>query len=325
MQARAVIIQETGGPEQMKVETVEVGAPGEGQVAIKQTAIGLNFLDCYQRAGVYPMQVPSGLGQEGAGIIDAVGPGVEGFGVGDRVAYAGGPPGAYADYRLIPAAAIVKIPDGVTDEQAAALMLKGMTAEYLLNRTYKVKAGEFVLFHAAAGGVGLIAGQWGADIGARMIGIAGGPEKCELAKSHGYEFVIDRKSEDVVARVKEITGGEGVPVVYDSIGKDTYEQTLKCLAPLGYFVSFGSASGQIASVKPIDLQMNGSLFYTRPTLMVYNAKRADMVASAAAAFAMVEKGAVKLEIMQRYALEDVAQAHIDLEGAKTMGASLITL
>lgn len=325
MQARAVRITETGGPEVMKVETVELGAPGEGEAQVKHAAIGLNFLDCYQRGGVYPMQVPTGLGLEASGVVEAVGPGVEGLAVGDRVAYAGGPPGAYSQARNIPVAVLVKVPDAVSDDQAAALMLKGMTAEYLLNRTYKVKPGEFVLFHAAAGGVGLLAGQWGAAIGARMIGIAGGPEKCELAKAHGYEFVIDRKSEDVVARVKEITGGAGVPVAYDSVGKATYEQTLDCLAPLGLFASFGSSSGQIASINPLDLQMKGSLFFSRPTLMTYNATREALEASAAAAFAMVEKGAVKLTIGQRYALEDIVQAHRDLEATNTKGASLITV
>ena len=325
MQARAVRISETGGPEVMKLESVEVGTPGEGEVRIKHAAVGLNFLDCYQRGGVYPMQLPTGLGLEAAGIVEEVGAGVAALSVGDRVAYAGGPPGAYSDYRTIPVAVLVKVPDAITDDQAAALMLKGMTAEYLLNRTYKVQPGEFVLFHAAAGGVGLIAGQWGKALGARMIGIAGGPEKCALALAHGYEFAIDRKSEDVVARVKEITGGAGVPVAYDSVGKDTYEQTLDCLAPLGVFASFGSASGQIASVNPLDLQMKGSIFYTRPTLVTYNARRQDLEASAAAAFEMVEKGEVKLEIKQRYALEDIVQAHTDLEAAKTMGVSLITV
>ncbi|MCZ6604968.1 MAG: quinone oxidoreductase [Alphaproteobacteria bacterium] len=325
MQGRVVRITETGGPEVMKVESVEVGDPGEGEVLVKQTAAGLNYLDCYMRSGLVPLPMPISLGQEGAGVVETVGAGVSSVAAGDRVAYAGGPPGAYADIRILPAALLVKTPDAITDEQAAALMLKGMTAEYLLNRTYKVQPGQFVLFYAAAGGVGLIAGQWGKAIGARMIGIAGGPEKCALAKDHGYEFAIDRRSEDVVARVKEITGGAGVPVAYDSVGKETYEQTLDCLAPLGTFASFGSTTGGIASVKPVDLQMKGSLFFTRPTLMTYNAKREDLEASAAAAFDMVEKGAVKVEINQRYALDDIVQAHKDLEAGKTTGSSVITV
>jgi NADPH2:quinone reductase len=325
MQARVVVVHETGGPEVLNLETVDLALPGEGEVLVRHSFVGANFLDCYQRAGMYPLPLPTGIGNEAAGIVEEVGPGVEGFAKGDRVAYGTGAPGGYSDLRNVPAAILLKTPEAVSDEQAAALMLKGMTVEYLMNRTYKVKSGEFVLFHAAAGGVGSIAGQWGKAIGARMIGIAGGPEKCEQAKKNGYEFVIDRKSEDVVARVKEITDGVGVPVAYDSVGKATYEQTLDGLAPLGYFVSFGSASGQIETVRPVDLQMKGSLFFTRSTLLVYNARRDALVASANAAFEMVEKGAVKLEIGQRYALEDVAQLHRDLEAAKTIGASLITV
>jgi len=324
MQARAVIIQENGGPDAMNVETVELGDPGEGQVLLRQTAVGINMLDCYVRSGLYPGAVPTGIGSEGAGVVEAVGPGVTEVAVGDRVAYAGGPAGSYADARLFPAAVLAKIPDNVTDEQAAGLMLKGMTVQYLMTRTYKVQPGENVLFYAAAGGVGLIAGQWGASIGARMIGVAGGPEKCALAKAHGYEHVIDHRSEDIVERVKEITGGAGVPVAYDSIGKDTYERTLDCLAPLGYFVSFGSASGPIPSINPFDLQIKGSLFFCRPSLVHYNANREDMLAAAADAFEKVASGAVVLEFNQRYSLDEAPQAHKDLEGGKTTGISLIT-
>jgi len=324
MQSRTIQIAAHGGPKEMKLETVEVGAPGEGQAQVRHTAIGLNFIDCYQRAGLYPFELPHGIGLEAAGVVEAVGGGVTTVAPGDRVAYAGGRPGSYAERRNFPAARLVKIPGAITDDQAAAMMLKGMTAEYLLNRTYDVQAGETVLFHAAAGGVGLIAGQWGKAKGARMIGIAGGPEKCELAKAHGYDVVLDRFADDIAARVKELTDGKGVPVVYDSVGQATYEQTLDCLAPRGFFVSFGNASGPCPPVNPADLVSRGSLYFTRPGLVAYTSAPEDLASSSAALFDKVLSGAIKIEINQRYKLEDAVQAHTDLEGAKTTGSSLLT-
>ena len=281
-------------------------------------------MDIYQRSGSYPLQLPSGIGLEAAGVVEAVGPDVGGIAAGDRVAYGGGPIGAYAEHRLMPAARLVKVPGGVTDEQAAAVLMKGMTVEYLLNRTYPVKAGEPVLFWAAAGGVGLIAGQWGKALGARMIGIAGGPDKCRLAEANGYDTCIDRHSEDVVERVKALTAGAGVPVVYDSIGAGTFEQSMDCLAPRGYFVSFGTTGGPVPPVMAADLQHRGSLYFTRPTLATYVAAREDLEASAAAVFDMVAKGAVKVEIGQRYTLDEAVKAHEDLEAGRTSGSSILT-
>ncbi len=321
--SRVVMLAEQGPPSVMHVENVEVPDPGAGQALIRQTAAGVNYMDIYQRSGSYPLQLPSGIGLEAAGVVEAIGPDVGGIAPGDRVAYGGGPIGAYAEHRLMPAARLVKVPDGVTDEQAAAVLMKGMTAEYLLNRTYPVKAGEWVLFYAAAGGVGLIAGQWGRARGARMIGIAGGPEKCRLALANGYEACIDRHAENVVERVRELTGGAGVPVVYDSIGAGTFEQTLDCLAPRGYFVSFGTTGGPVPPVMAPDLQHRGSLYFTRPTLATYVAAREDLEASAGAAFDMVAKGAIKVEIGQRYGLDEAAKAHEDLEAGRTSGSSII--
>jgi len=322
-QAKAIVITEQGAPSVLKLESVELPDPGVGEVLIRQTAIGVNFMDVYQRSGAYPLELPSGIGLEAAGVIKAVGAGVSNLKPGDRVAYGGGAPGAYADHRILPAARVVTVPDGVSDEDAAAVMMKGMTAEYLLNRAYKVKSGEWALFHAAAGGVGLLAGQWGKELGARMIGIAGGPEKCQLALDHGYEVCIDRKSEDVVARVKELTGGKGVPVVYDSIGKDTFEQTLDCLAPKGYFIAFGTTSGPQPPMEAKTLQMRGSLYYSRPTMVDYCIQRDDLVYSAGEVFKMVAAGKLRIEILQRYPLADVVKAHEDLEAAKTKGSTLL--
>lgn len=323
VEARAVRLAEQGPPSVLKVETVTVPDPGAGEALIRQTAAGINYMDVYQRSGSYPLQLPSGIGLEAAGVVEAIGPDVTGLAAGDRVAYGGGPIGAYAERRIMPAARLVRIPDGVTDEQAAAVLMKGMTAEYLLCRTYPVKAGEAVLFWAAAGGVGLIAGQWGKALGARMIGIAGGPDKCRLAEANGYDVCIDRHSEDVVARVKELTGGAGVPVAYDSIGAGTYEQTMDCLAPRGYFVSFGTTGGPVPPVMAPDLQHKGSLYFTRPTLATYIAAREDLEMSAAAVFDMVAKGAVKIEIGQRYRLDEAVKAHEDLEAGRTSGSSVI--
>jgi len=321
--SRAVTLAQQGPPAILRVETIEIQDPGAGQALIRQTAAGVNYMDIYQRSGSYPLQLPSGIGLEAAGVVEAIGPDVGGIVPGDRIAYGGGPIGAYAERRLMPAARLVKVPDRVTDEQAAAVLMKGMTAEYLLNRTYPVKAGEWVLFYAAAGGVGLIAGQWGKARGARMIGVAGGPEKCRLALAHGYEACIDRHAENVVERVRELTGGAGVPVVYDSIGAGTYEQSLDCLAPRGYFVSFGTTGGPVPPVMAPDLQHKGSLYFTRPTLATYIAAREDLEASAKAVFDMVSRGAIKVEIGQRYGLEEAVKAHEDLEAGRTSGSSII--
>ena len=323
MKAKAVRIAAHGGAEVLKLETVEVADPGPKEVLIRQTAIGLNFQDVYQRSGFYQLPMPSGLGTEGAGVVEKVGSEVKDIKVGDRVCYAGGAPGSYAEYRLFPADRVIKTPSGVTDEQAAASMLKGMTAEYLLNRCYPVKAGEFVLFHAAAGGVGLVAGQWGKHLGARMIGIAGGAEKCKLALANGYDYCIDRNSEDVVAKVKEITGGAGVPVVYDSVGKNTFDQSLHALAPRGMFVSFGTTTGAPPPVEAGALQKLGSLYFTRPTLVTYTAKTEELRASAKALFDLIEKGAIKVTVNQKYALADIEKAHRDLESGKTSGSTII--
>ncbi len=324
VETRAVRLAEQGPPAVLKVETATVPDPGAGEALIRQTAAGINYMDIYQRSGSYPLQLPSGIGLEAAGVVEAVGPDVGGIAAADRVAYGGGPIGAYAEHRIMPAARLVNVPDGVTDEQAAAVLMKGMTVEYLLNRTYPVKAGEPVLFWAAAGGVGLIAGQWGKALGARMIGIAGGPDKCRLAEANGYDTCIDRHSEDVVERVKALTGGAGVPVVYDSIGAGTFEQSMDCLAPRGYFVSFGTTGGPVPPVMAADLQHRGSLYFTRPTLATYVAAREDLEASAAAVFDMVAKGAVKVEIGQRYTLDEAVKAHEDLEAGRTSGSSILT-
>jgi NADPH2:quinone reductase len=312
-----------GGPEVMKLVEVDVGAPGSGEVLIRQTVVGVNFKDVYHRTGRYALELPSGVGMEAAGVIERCGSGVSDFAPGDRVVYLGGDPGAYATHRVVSAARVVKIPSFVSDEDAAALFSKGTTAEYLLNRCYSVQAGDYVVFMAAAGGVGLVAGQWGRALGAKMIGIAGGPEKCHLAAEHGYAHVIDRKSEDIVARVLQITEGAGVPVVYDSVGKATFDVSLACLAPRGFFVSFGATSGSPPPVDARRLQEHGSLYFTRPSLVHYTAKRAELVASANALFGMMQRGAVKPHIGQRYALADAVQAHRDLEAGRTTGSTIL--
>ncbi len=319
---KAIRFHKTGGPDVMQWEDVEVGAPGPGQVRLKATAIGLNYLDTYHRTGLYPLPLPSGIGMEGAGVITALGEGVSGFAVGDRVAYAS-ILGSYAEERLAPADKLVKLPDSVSDKVAAAIMLKGMTAEYLLLRTFKVKPGDTILWHAAAGGVGLIACQWAKHLGATVIGTVGSDEKAELAKAHGCDHVINYSTENFVERVKEFTGGKGVPVVYDSVGKSTWPASLDCLQPLGMMVSFGNASGPIPPVEAGMLSAKGSLFFTRPTLMTYVARRDWLEASAAALFDVVGKGIVKIEINQTYALKDAVQAHIDLEARKTTGSTIL--
>ena len=294
---------------------------GPGQVRLKQTAIGLNYIDCYHRSGLYPLEMPSGIGMEAAGVVEALGDGVSGLDVGDRVAYAGPPPGSYTEERNMAASSVVKLPDSIGDETAAAMMLQGMTVQYLIRRTHNVQAGETVLFHAAAGGVGLIACQWLKQLGATVIGTVGSDEKAELAKAHGCDHTIVYTRENFVDRVKEITDGAGVPVVYDAVGADTYPGSLDCLSPLGLFVSFGNASGPIANFDPGLLAAKGSLFFTRPTLMTYTAKREDLVASANDLFDAVAKG-VNIEINQRFALKDAAQAHRDLEARRTTGSTI---
>ena len=321
---KAVRIHSHGGPEVLRYEDVEVGQPGEGQALVRQTAIGLNFIDIYYRTGLYP--APGGLplipGGEAAGVVEAVGPGVSEVKPGDRVAYAV-PLGSYAEQRLIAADRLVALPDGVSDDQAAGMMLKGMTAEYLLRRTFKVKPGDTVLYHAAAGGVGLIVGQWAKALGATVIGTASSPEKIALAKAHGFDHVINYRDTDFVAAVNEITGGRKCNVVYDSVGADTFPGSLDCLRPMGMFVSFGQSSGPIAPFPLSLLAQKGSLFATRPTLFTYVAKREDLVASADALFDVVLAGKVKIEINQTCALKDAGQAQADLEGRRTTGTTVL--
>jgi len=322
--SKAIRIYETGGPEVLKWEDVELGPPGPGEVRLRHTAIGLNFIDVYHRTGLYPLAaLPATPGMEGAGVVVACGPGVEEFSPGERVAYAGIPPGAYAEERLIPAQRLVKVPEGISDRQAAAMMLKGMTAHYLLRRTYRVSSGETILFHAVAGGVGLIACQWAKALGATVIGTAGSVEKAELARAHGCDHVILYREEEVAPRVRELTGGEGVPVVYDSIGQATFDASLDALRPLGMLVSFGNASGPLRPFDPAVLAQKGSLFFTRPSLMAYTAKRDDLLLAARELFEVVLSGAVKIEVNQTYPLAEVAQAHRDLEARKTTGSTVL--
>lgn len=323
MKANAIRIHETGGPEVMRWEEVEVPAAGPGEVTIKNHACGLNFIDTYQRSGLYPLTMPSGLGLEGAGVVEAVGPGVTDFKPGDRVAYCSAPNGAYATTRNYPAERLIKIPDTVDFETAAGMMLQGMTVEFLVRRTYSVKAGDFVLFHAAAGGVGTIAMQWLSSLGAVVIGTAGSPEKCAIAKSLGATHIINYRSEDWVKRVKEITDGKGVHVVYDGVGKDTFLPSLECLRMRGTMVTFGNASGPAPEIQPLLLSQKGSLFLTRPTLFHYIASRADLELSASALFDVVNRGVVKIQIGHRYPLKDAAQAHRDLQARKTTGATIL--
>jgi len=320
----AVRVHKHGGPEVLTFEDIEIPAPGQGQIKIKQHASGVNFIDCYFRMGMYPSPVgmPFVSGNEGAGEIIAVGPGVTDLKIGDRVAYVVGL-GGYAAERLLPAERAVKLPDNITYEQAAGMMLKGMTVQYLLNRTYKVGKGTVCLIHAAAGGVGLIACQWANYLGATVIGTVGSKDKGELAKKHGAHHVINYRDEDFAAKVKEITSGKLCDVVYDGIGKTTFPASLDCLRPLGYFVSFGSASGQIDAFNINILQQKGSLFATRPTLNNYTAKREDLVATASDLFKVVGSGAVKIPINQKYPLKDAQKAHKDLESRGTTGSSIL--
>jgi NADPH2:quinone reductase len=321
----AIRFHKAGGPEVLQWEDVAVGKPGPGEARVRHTAVGLNYVDTYLRSGLYPAPLPSGLGNEAAGIVEEIGPGVGDIKAGDRVAYAGGGPGSYSETRVMPADRLVVLPKGITDQQAAAMMLKGMTTQYLIRQIYKVKQGDVILFHAAAGGVGLIACQWAKALGATVIGTVGSDEKATLAKAHGCDHPIVYTREDFVERVKELTKGEKVPVVYDAVGKDTFMKSLDCLRPLGMMVSFGQASGPVA---PIDLSIfaqKGSLFFTRPTLNTYSAKRTDMLAMARDLFEVVESGAVKIEIHQTYPLKDAAKAHRDLQSRKTTGSTIFTV
>lgn len=318
----AIRIYETGGPDKLKWEEVQVGDPGPGQVRVRNAAVGLNFIDTYHRSGLYPMQLPLTLGSEGAGVIEAVGPKVKEFKVGDRVAYAG-PIGAYAEVVLRPADRLVKIPAGIDDKVAAAIMLKGMTSWYLCRRTYKVKAGDTILVHAAAGGVGQILCQWAKHLGATVIGTVGSEEKAALAKKAGCRHVVVTSQEKFVDRVKAITKGKGVPVVYDGVGKDTFMESLDCLSPLGMMVSFGNASGAVPPFNLGILAQKGSLFLTRPTLATYTASRDDLVRAARDLFSVVKSKAVKISINQTYPLREAAQAHRDLEARKTTGSTVL--
>lgn len=319
---QAVRIHENGGPEVLTLEDVVIEEPGPGMVTVENRAIGLNYIDTYHRSGLYPLPLPIGIGMEGAGIVQAVGEGVD-LRAGERVAYCSAGFGAYAQALNLPASRLVRLPDGIEFEQAAAVLLKGQTTEYLLQRTYPLGAGQTCLFHAAAGGVGLIFGQWAASIGANVIGTVGSQEKAELARAHGFSHVINYRTEDVVARVLEITEGQKVPVVYDGVGRDTFEMSLDCLQVRGLMVSFGNASG---APEPLDLQVlstKGSLFVTRPTLLSYTASTEELQASADAVFERVLNGSVRVEIQQRYRLADVQQAHRDLEARKTTGSTVL--
>ena len=324
--SKAVRIDQQGGPEQMKLVDVTVGEPGPGQIRIRHQAIGLNFIDVYQRSGVYNLPLPLQLGMEGAGIVEAVGEGVTHLQAGDRAAYASQPPGSYCEVRVMPAMNVCKLPDEISFETGAAMMLKGLTAQYLLKRTLPqggLQAGDFVLFHAAAGGVGLIACQWAKALGLQLIGTAGSDAKCALAAEHGAAHVINYSTEDFVARVKAITGGKGVKVVYDSVGKDTWDKSLDCLAPLGLMASFGNASGVVPPFAPGILGAKGSIYVTRQTLFSHITSRASTQAMADDLFAVVSSGQVKIRIDQRYPLADVQQAHRDLEARKTTGCSIL--
>ena len=324
---KAIRIHEPGGPEAMIWEDVEVGEPGPGEARVRHAAVGLNYIDVYQRMGMYPLgDLPAVIGMEGSGVIEALGEGApDDLAVGMRVAYADNPPGAYAEARVMPADRLVPVPDGIDDNTAAAMMLQGMTAEYLLRRTYEVQSGDTILFHAAAGGVGLIACQWAKHLGATVIGTVGTDEKAELAKAHGCDHTIVYTRENFVDRVKEITGGAGVPVAYDSVGKDTFEGSMDCLRPRGLAVNFGNASGPADPVSLLSLMQKGSIYVTRPGLMLYNAKREDLLVCANALFDVVLSGAVKIEINQTYPLSDTAQAHTDLEARKTTGSTVLTV
>ena len=321
---RAIRIHEVGGPEVMRLEDVDVGSPAEGEVQVQHSAIGVNFIDVYDRTGLYPQKVmPGGLGREAAGVVAAVGRKVRGFRVGDRVAYVVGVPGSYAEVRNVPALRVVKIPAGVSDEQAAVLMLKGLTACYLLRHTYRVRRGDVIVVHAAAGGVGTLLAQWGRALGAVVIGVVGSEDKAKLAKKNGCRHVLIRGREPVAERVKKLSGGSGAHVVYDGVGKDTFFESLDSLRMRGLMVSYGSASGPVPPFSTSELVKRGSLYVTRPTLFDYTAERADLESMARETFGALKKKWIRIDIRQRYKLADAAQAHRDLEGRKTTGASVI--
>ncbi|HSW20887.1 MAG TPA: quinone oxidoreductase [Ramlibacter sp.] len=326
--SKAVRIHQAGGPEQLVLEDVQVGQPGPGEIRIRHHAIGLNYIDVYFRTGAYPLALPSTLGMEGAGIVEAVGEGVTHLRAGDRAAYASQPPGAYCEARVMPAKCVCKLPDAIDFDTGAAMMLKGLTVQYLLKKTLPqggLLPGDFVVFHAAAGGVGLIACQWARALGLQLIGTAGSDEKCALAKAQGASHVINYSREDVVARVKEITGGRGVKVVYDSVGKDTWDKSMDCLAPFGLLASFGSSSGPVPPFAPAVLGAKGSIFVTRQTLFTHIATRESTQAMADDLFEAVISGKVTIRIDQRYPLADVQQAHRDLEARKTTGSTVLVL
>ncbi len=328
MTIHAIKFNAPGGPENLEWVEVTVGDPGPGEVRVRHHTVGLNFIDVYHRTGLYPMPMPAGLGMEGAGVVEAVGEGVTHLKAGDRVAYAANPPGSYAEVRVMPAMNVCVLPDNISFETGAAMMLKGLTAQYLLKKTHPVgglRAGDYILFHAAAGGVGLIACQWAKHLGLNLIGTAGSDEKCELAKAHGAAHVINYKTQDFVKEVKAIMGGKGLKVVYDSVGKDTWEGSLQCLAPFGLMASFGNASGPVEPIAPGILGPKGSLYLTRQTLFTHISSREATQAMADDLFDVVSSGAVDIKIEQRYALKDVAQAHRDLEARKTTGCTILTI
>ncbi len=321
----AIRIHQTGGPEVLKWEPIEVGNPGTGEVRVKHTAVGLNYIDVYHRTGLYPMPLPFTPGLEAAGVIESVGAEVTELKVGDRVAYGVGPIGAYSEARLMPAEKLMKLPANILDQTGAAMMLQGLTAQYLLRRLYKVKQGDTILIHAAAGGVGLLVCQWAKHLGATVIGTVGSDEKAALAKANGCDYPIVYTREDFQARVMEITNGKKLPVVYDSVGKDTFMKSLDCLQPLGLMVTFGNSSGPVPPFDSLLLGTKGSLFITRPTLMHYVGARKDLVPAATELFDVVGKGIVKVAINQTYALKDATQAHLDLEARKTTGSTVLTV
>ena len=320
---KTIRIHQPGGPEVMQWEEVALGEPGPGEARIRHKAVGLNFVDTYQRSGLYKVPLPSGLGSEGAGVVEAVGPGVSFVKPGDRVAYNGGPLGAYSEARIMPAERLIVLPENISFETGAAMMLKGLTVQYLLRSTYPVKPGETILWHAAAGGVGLIACQWAKALGVTVIGTVGSEEKGALAKAHGCTHVINYARENFVEKVKQLTGGKGVPVVFDAVGKDTFMGSLDCLQPRGLMVSFGNASGAVPPFDPVILSLKGSLYLTRPTAVTYFAARADLEKGSAELVDMITSGKVKIEINQRYPLRDVAQAHCDLQARKTTGSTIL--
>jgi NADPH2:quinone reductase len=319
----AIRFHKTGGPEVLQWEDVAIGEPGPNEARIANKAIGLNYIDTYHRTGLYPMPMPSGLGLEAAGVVEAVGPGVTELKAGDRVAYCNGPIGAYSEKKMHPVERLVKIPDGISFEQAACMMLQGLTVQYLFRRTYPLQAGETILFHAAAGGVGLIACQWAKALGVHMIGTVSSDEKAKLATENGCEHIVIYTKEDFVARTREITGGKGVPVVYDGVGKDTFMKSLDCLQPRGMMVSFGNASGAVEPLNLGILAAKGSLYVTRPTLITHTTPRAALVAAADELFGHVLAGRIKINPRQSYALKDAAQAHRDLEARKTTGSTIL--